>query len=111
MREVRESDNFRIVQEQHLETVLALTRANGDLLKARQRASGIEFDVLTAERNHAAGNQDDASNATLDDMYVLQRAAKLKLAAAENHIEKLEQRLTVLTLNLAAPDSDREATQ
>ncbi len=97
-------ENLRDLQQQHLELVLALTRANGDLLRTRQRASGMEFDVMTAERNHANGTQNAVSDAVLDKMYAQNEAAKLKLTAAEDHIEELERHLTDITWKMARPE-------
>ena len=96
--------NLRDLQQQHLELVLALTRANGDLLRARQRASGMEFDVMTAERNHATGTQNAVSDAVLDKMYAQNEAAKLELTAAEDRIEELERHLTGITRKMARPE-------
>lgn len=103
---LEELERFRKLQQQHLDLVLALTRANGDLLKARQRASGIEFDVLTAERHHAEGTQKDIGDVALNKMYAQDAAAKQTLAAAEDIIADLEQRLSEITRNMALPERD-----
>ena len=98
--------DFWALHKQHLDLVLALTRANGDLLKARQRASGIEVDVMTAERRHAGQAQSVDGDASLDKMYALDKAAKWDLATAETHIEELECCLSEIIRKMAQPESD-----
>ncbi|MEX3010570.1 hypothetical protein [Hoeflea sp. TYP-13] len=89
------------LQRKHQEIVAALSEENARLLFARQRASGVEIEVLTAERDMAETPGSKDAESTLADLYEQERLTKLDLRAAEQRIEDLEQRMTAIVSEIA----------
>lgn len=89
------------LQQEHLKIVLALTQANSDLLLVRQQASGIEFEVLAVERDHAEKGDKVVSEAMLSDIHSQDAQAKQKLAKAEHRVEEMERRMDALALMIS----------
>jgi hypothetical protein len=90
------------LQRKHREIVAALSQENANLLFARQRASGVEIEVLTAERDMAEAPDSTKNESALADLYELDRLAKLELETAERRIEDLESRMAAILTDIAS---------
>ncbi len=89
------------LQKEHLEIVLTLTRANADLLQARQQASGIEIEVIALEKDLAERGNNASDDWVLSEIHSRDATAKQKLEAAEQRVEEIDQFLAAISLRIA----------
>ena len=90
------------LRAEHQQIVAALSQENAKLLLARQRASGAEIEVLTAEREMTENADCSQAKAALSHLYELEMVAKLELSMTERRIEDLESRMAAVISGIAA---------
>ncbi len=90
------------LQQERQRIVATLSEENARLLLARQRVSGMEIEVLAADQALAANDASEENRAALAELREQETHARNELADAEQRIEDLENRMTVVLSDLAA---------
>lgn len=87
------------LQKLRVALVILLSEENSKLLSRRQRVAGKEIEVMTAERDMAAGR---ASEKLLAALYVEDTALRAALQETEDEITRMEALMVKIDADIAA---------
>ncbi len=82
--------------------IMMLSQENSKLLSRRQKVSGKEIEVMTAERDVAADTESDERAEILERLYAEDRIARAAMAETEDEIRKMERMLAKIDADIAA---------
>lgn len=89
------------LQKLRVTVVILISQENSKLLSQRQRVAGKEIEVMTAERDMAAGSAEVDQDA-LDKIYAEDTALRAILSETEQEIHRMEALMTKIDADIAA---------
>ena len=96
------SDKMAELQKLRIAVVTLLSQENCKLLSRRQRVAGKEIEVMCAERDLIASDDQKAAQVALDQLYLEQSSAQTALDETAQETEKLEALLARIGSDIAA---------
>ncbi|MBC7142842.1 MAG: hypothetical protein H5U18_11930 [Rhodobacteraceae bacterium] len=90
------------LQKMRVAMIMMLSQENSKLLSRRQKVSGKEIEVMTAERDVAADTESDERAEILERLYAEDRIARAAMAETEDEIRKMERMLAKIDADIAA---------